>query len=153
MLTCASVNHRTALNLPRTPPCSLLDAASPWPWTNVCRNTETEPKQCADSVYFVASLLCHAVFFNFGSDLLGKRRRGGERGFKFPSWQWWAVRLLCLRALHLPFAEEHRFSGKHPPAVARGDRAEPWAQSPCAQGPSHHLCRGAAAARPSPQQA
>ena len=77
----------------------------------------------------------------------------GERGFKFPSWQRWAVRLLCLRALHLPLAEEHRFSGKHPPAAARGDRAEPWAQSPCAQGPSHHLCRGAAAACPSPQQA
>lgn len=56
------------------------------------------------------------------------------------------------RGSHLPLAEGHCFSRKHLPAAAQGNGAEQWAQRPCAQAPSHHLCRNAAAARPCPQQ-
>lgn len=64
----------------------------------------------------------------------------------------WAAGWLCLRVPHLLIPEEHHVSGKPPPAAAQGNRAEQWARSPCAQGPSCHRCRGAAAACPCPQQ-
>lgn len=116
-------------------------------------------KQSQNSVLTVLTLcLSFSVMLSSltSAQICWKSGEGGKRGLNFLCGgqhdAGWVAGWLCLRVPHLLLPEEHHVSGKPPPAAAQGNRAEQWARSPCAQGPSCHRCRGAAAACPCPQQ-